>query len=84
MKIGMHVSVIESGARGVLVGLDGEQATIRLRNEDKSLSAETQTLAVGALKGEKGRPVRLDRLAAADAVEGAEGTSSEDTAAAAE
>jgi len=77
MKIGMHVSVIESGARGVLVGLEGETATVRLRNEDKTLSASESTYAVSALKGEKGRPVRLDRLAAQDATVTAEAPAAE-------
>lgn len=63
IKAGMHVSVRETGARGVVTSVDGESATIRLRAADKSLSAETLTLAVSGLKGEKGRPVRLDRLA---------------------
>lgn len=67
MKLGMHVSVVESGRRGVLVGLEGETATVRLRAEDKSLSAETLTIATSGLKGEKGRPVNLDRIAAEDA-----------------
>jgi hypothetical protein len=62
MKIGMHVSVRETGAKGVLVALDGETATVRLRGEEKGSLGEPQSFAVSALKGEKGRPVHLDRL----------------------
>ena len=65
MKIGMHVSVRSTGARGVLVALDGETATVRLRGEDKALLAEETSFTLAEIKGEKGRPCRLDRLAAA-------------------
>lgn len=68
MKLGMHVSVRESGARGVLVGLDGETASVRLRGTDKVLATEATEFAVSALKGEKGRPMILDRLPGAIAV----------------
>jgi hypothetical protein len=86
MKIGMHVSVRESGARGVLVGLEGETASVRLREggtREGALLTEVSTYDISALKGEKGRPVKLDRLAAADAaaVTGGEGTSSDETVA---
>jgi hypothetical protein len=65
MKIGMHVSVRETGARGVLVALDGETATVRLRGEDKALLAEETSFALSEIKGEKGRPVHADKLRAA-------------------
>lgn len=67
MKIGMHVSVVESGERGVVMALEGETATIRMRNADKTLSTESRTLALTALKGEKGRPVDVERLLASEA-----------------
>jgi phage tail sheath gpL-like len=67
IKTGMHVSVTETGARGVVTACDGETATVRLRGEDKRLTAESLTLAVAGLKGERGRPMTAEALAALDA-----------------
>lgn len=81
MKLGMHVSVRETGERGVLVGLEGETASVRLRGTDKVLATESTDFAVSALKGEKGRPMILDRLPGAVAETAVESTSEETPAA---
>lgn len=53
-KLGAQVRFIADARAGAIVALDGDTATVKLKG-----GTETVTVTVDALKGARGRPMRI-------------------------
>jgi len=63
IKAGNHVVVVSSGVKAVCTGVDGETATVRLRGEDGTVANVETLMSLSELRGTKGRPCLLSKLA---------------------